>query len=154
MSYTTILAEIKEELSAASGIGTVHDYERWCNNQADFETLYKSGSTINGWTITRSNSLQDWDAAQHVWRNYTFVVRGYYSLDDSAATEKTFQALIDSVMNGFDTKVTWEGTATLGGPSQLMIQEHRMFFGHLCHYCEIELRISDYLLVTVNDTAN
>lgn len=154
MSYSTILAEVKEALNDVADIGNVHDYERLAADHGAFLTLFKpSGkSYIRGWEISRISAPCEWDAAQHVWRTHAFSIKGYHSIDDSAATEKTFQALVDTLMDHLNTKVTYEGAATLAGPAQLVTFQNRSFGDVAVHYCEIQIRISEYLQVTVDDT--
>ena len=54
MSLSAIRDEIETILGGVSGMGTVHDYERWANNWSDFLTLYQDDNDrINGWSITR-----------------------------------------------------------------------------------------------------
>ena len=151
MSYSLILAQIKATVESASGIGTVHDYERWANKHADFETLFKSGSKINGWFISREAIQDEWVTQLEILTTYTYVIKGFYSLDDSAASEKTFQALVDAVMNKLRAKVTYSDTTEKAEPPQARLIGSLTVFGIACHYCEIEVSADERLTITLAD---
>ncbi|RMF65557.1 MAG: hypothetical protein D6743_07835, partial [Calditrichaeota bacterium] len=59
-------------------------------------------------------------------------------LDDSAASEKTFQALLDSVMDAFDANITLNATVDNQPRSaQLLEKADVEFAGILCHRARI-----------------
>ncbi|MBI3089276.1 MAG: hypothetical protein HYY96_01300 [Candidatus Tectomicrobia bacterium] len=150
MSYTTALAQIKAVLQGVTGIGTVHDYARWNVDDASFSTLFVSSSIINFWTITRRETAERWDAVQHVVRRHTYLLRGYYGIDDSAATEKTFQSLVESVMTAFRTKTTLNNVAELVQPPQLEKLDAERFSGLLVHHARVKLLVEERVQAAPN----
>jgi hypothetical protein len=77
-------------------------------------------------------------------KEYEVVIRGYLGLSDGDATEKTAQALAESVVEKLEQYPTLQGVLVNGGvqrdaglPSVRVGPEPRMFGGVLCHYTEI-----------------
>jgi hypothetical protein len=148
-SETTYRAAIKTALEGVSNIGQVHDYERWMDDWANLLTLFKA--TISGvdqlraWTISLYQAQQEVITFQGggfdetILVRYTYRVRGYLALDDSAATEKTFTALVLAVMTALEASTTLQGAVLEreGPVVSLATIEHRMFAGVLCHYAEL-----------------
>lgn len=144
MSLSTIRDRIKTVLSAVTDVGTkVYDYERWAKDWNAYLSLFKANGLIKGWTITRAATPETNETPTTNMRTHTFIIRGYYSLDDSAATEKTFQDLIESIATAFRTDPTLNGTAFDCGPLQVDIVGTVIFGAVLCHFCELKLLIQE-----------
>lgn len=144
MSLALIRAEIKSILLAVTGVGTkVHDYERWAKTWEDYLSLFKSNGLIKGWTITRTATPEVTSTTTTNTRTHTFLIRGYYSLDDSAATETTFQDLIEEIAAAFRVKPTLNGQAFDCGPLQVDIVGSVMFGSVLCHFCQLRLLVQE-----------
>ncbi len=114
MSEAGIRAEIKSTLEAVSGIGAVHDYERYPRSLADFFLAMTSGSPaqVNGWVIHRESTPAErvtMGRGGQIERRYFFKITGFYALDDAAGSEKDFQALLEAVFWAFAGD--WYGTA-------------------------------------------
>jgi len=139
MSYATVLAQIKSVLEGVSGIANVQDYLRWGATEAEVDAWAVSSSRLHTWWITRVATAENWDSTHHVLRRHTFRLQGVYALDDSAATEKTFQALIEDVMTAFRSKTTLNNVAELVLPPQLEDSSLLPWGGVLCHGARIRL---------------
>jgi len=140
MSYSTILAQILSTLQGVTGIGTkVYDYERYAATWKEYLDLFKANDLIKGWTITRIATPEETKNVTTNLRTHVFVIRGFYSLDDSAATEKTFQVLIESICTAFREDPTLSGVAFDSGPVQVDTVGPVMFGQVLCHHCELRL---------------
>jgi hypothetical protein len=147
MSLSNIISATATILGTVTGIGTVHAYERWAADEATFKALFVSSGKVNGWAITREATT----AVDHVggasMDTHDIVIRGYYSLDDSANTEKTFQDLIEAIRSKFNPnrRLTVSGTVNAHTSDRIQVRpiQHRMFGGVLCHYCELVLRASE-----------
>jgi len=143
MPLSTARDQIKTTLEGVSGIGVVHKYERFAKEAPAYLTLFKTGGVINGWTITRESTTpmpdDDGDVSHTFFRAYSIIIRGYYSLDDSAETEVTFQNLIESICDTFDADPTISGTVKEAEPIEVRSVGHRMFGNVLVHYCELAL---------------
>ena len=144
MSRALISAQIKVILGEVSGVGTkIHEYERWAANWKDYLAFFKEGSKIKGWTITRSRTPEENKTPSTNTRIHTFIIRGYYSLDDSEATEVTFQDLIEDIATAFRTKPTLNGTAFDCSPLQIDSVAAIMFGNVLCHFCQLRLDVEE-----------
>ena len=144
MSLSLIRDQIKAILLATSGVGTkVHDYERWAKTWEDYLAFFKSNGLIKGWTITRTATSEAKSTTTTNMRTHTFLIRGYYSLDDSAATEKTFQNVIEAIATAFRADPTLNGTAFDSDPLQVDIVGNVMFGSVLCHFCELRLLVQE-----------
>jgi hypothetical protein len=98
-----------------SGIGAVHDYERYPRSLGDFFLAMTSGSPslVNGWVIHREStraSRATMGASGQVERVHNYRITGFYELSDATGSEKDFQALLEAVFTAF--KGDWmAGTA-------------------------------------------
>ena len=139
MSDATMRAAIKARLDAmGDAIGRVHDYERWNVQAGRFLSLFQDPDTskIFGWEITR-RGLRMQKMTMSKWKMiHRYVLRGYYGLEDAAATEKTVNALVDQIVLDFTrTKLT----GTQGDQLPQATIETRIFGHVLCHVAEIVL---------------
>lgn len=103
MSEAAIRAAIKTVLEAVTGIGPVHDYERYSRSLAIWLELMRpvSGLSVHGWVCHRESSGAMLDTMPTVHRTHRYRITGIYELDDATATEKTFQALIELIFAAF-----------------------------------------------------
>lgn len=148
------VAEIREKihlkLVGVSGIGQVHDYERYSAREADFKTLYKDTSSgrIKGWNLYREATRElDLDNGS-VRRIHTWRITGFMSIDDADATGKTFDDLVEAVATAFRTDRTLGGKvddikdmSQEDGESGIQVDsiEPVMFAGVLCHRARLRL---------------
>lgn len=144
----TTLAQIRggiaAKLGTVAGIGVVHDYERFAKRDAEFQALFKTGGTIKGWIVRRVSTREMRPAiGRHVvWNRWR--IRGYMSLDDSAATEKSFDDLVEAIRDAFRADETLGGlVADLTENEQFGIQVEDsgpvLFAGVLCHGARLGL---------------
>lgn len=144
MSLSTIRAEIVTILSGVAGVGpNIHDYERYAAHWTDYLALFKDTDKILGWVITREKTIETEVSNANNMRTHTFVIRGFLSLDDSAATEKIFQDLIEAICDEFRPNIRLNDTAFDTFPIQVDIQEPRMFGSVLVHYTEMRKDIQE-----------
>lgn len=146
MSEATIRAQIKTILSGVTGIGVVHDYERWSKDWTTFLTLFKhvAGGRINGWIITRSAVEELEETTSHEPSIHQYKIKGIYALKDSAASEKAFNTLIEAIRAAFRTNYQLNDTASHTTPLKVPVIENRVFGSVLCHYCEMTLTAEEY----------
>ena len=163
-TYTTIIGAIKTKLEAVTGINgaaNVYDYQRLSTDWTSFLSLFKVTSTskIHGWTFTRTSTEEILCTNNQSERVFTFKIRGYMSVDDSAESEKTFQDIIENICDDFrmDMDLGIGSTIEAGddqntngiGVVQVQIVEARMFWAVLCHFAELE-----YKCKTLNSDIN
>ena len=145
MSLATIRTQLKVILEGVTGIGIVHDYERHAKDWSTYLSFYKKPGTsvINGWQITRRATREEEHAATQTYRFHTMVIHGFYSLDDSAASEKTFQDLIEAISTAIRQNATLNGAAFHALPPNIAVVEQRMFGDVLVHYCEMTVDVEE-----------
>ena len=135
MSEATMRALVYGLVAGVSNVGQVHDYERWANDWTTyldrFKTTISGSDVVRGWTITCAGWTQD-----HGVRSYIYKVRGYFGLDDSAASEKTAIGIVEDVCEALNTSSDFDDVEA----AELSIFEPRLFGSVLCHYAEITFR--------------
>jgi hypothetical protein len=147
MSLANIISAVGTILATTTGVGAnVHAYERWANDDVAFKNLFLSEDKILGWTITREAT----DCFEYVGSTldtHAIVIRGYFSVQDSANTEKTFQDLIEAIRTTFNPnrRLRIAGVSQCHSSDRIQVRtvDHRMFGGYLCHYCELILRVRE-----------
>jgi hypothetical protein len=115
MGQAVLLAQIVSIISAVSGIGVVHDYERYSRSFAEWQALMTSGGIINGWTVSREKTDVE-NRYPTILNRHIFKIKGYYRLDDPAASEATLQALVNRIKTAFNSKKTLNGVALNSDP--------------------------------------
>jgi hypothetical protein len=163
-TYTTILGAIKTKLEAVTGItggaGKVYDYQRLSTEWNHFLGLFKTtGSKIHGWIITRVSTDEQLMTNYQSRRVFTFLLRGYMSVDDSEESEKDFQDIVENICTDFrkDMDLGIGSTIEPGddehtngiGVVQVKTVEARKFGAVLCHFAELE-----YKCKTLNSDIN
>ena len=148
-NYANILAAIKTAMEGIDNIGKVHDYERWAIKYSKILSFFRESdlSPILAWTISRTSSREDELSAGSHERVHTFTIRGYRSLKDSTATEKTFQGLVEDICDVFRPAelITLDGTCFYIKPMQVVRVEQVMFVEVLCHYAELTVNVYENL---------
>ena len=145
MSETTIRARIKTVVDAVPNSGLIHDYGRYADQIDAMRTLYVStiggSSVLRAWTISCNRvmpTLPDFDGK---FAEYHYVLRGYWQLDDSAASEKSALAMGLAVMAALDADATLQAYFT--EHASMPRFEPWIFAGMLVHYTEIEFVIAE-----------
>ena len=152
-----IRSAIKTKLEGVADVGVVHDYERFTTEQAKFRELYVAGAAgnqrVKGWNIRRAATretfidLNRW-VVVHTWR-----IRGFMSIEDAEATEKTFDNLIEAFRDAVRVNPTLTAEPD---HSEAITDEERagvqvtdsgpvMFAGVLCHSAQLELYSRHYV---------
>ena len=156
MSEATTRAYIESVVEGVSNVGSVHDYQRWAVKWPDFLSRFKveigGSDVIRGWTIALQSFTSEYliypndDGNNIVIRDYVYKIRGYFGLDDAAASEKTAMAVVEDVIEALDADTTlhaqtefWDETS----PAHLDTFEPRMFGSVLCHYAEITQHVKE-----------
>jgi hypothetical protein len=145
-----IRAAIVAKLQAVTGIGNVHDYERFAVKESEFKTLYQSGDHILGWHVRRVSRVQKAEARGCPVITTTWKIRGFKSLADADATEKEFDTLIDNICVAFDDDPTLGGVVSDAIPEsgevgiQLEDSGPVMFAGVLSHGASLRFTTQHY----------
>lgn len=143
MSESATRTQIYTILIGVSNIGKVYDYERWNVNWGAFINLFKSTThnQIRGAEIGRKAPVTfEKDGI----RTHTYFIRMYMAVDDSAATEKTFNTLVDTVVDTFAANLNLNAAANGSEYIQVDALDTRTFGSVLCHFAELTLTVYDY----------
>ncbi len=146
MALADIRTEIKSLLETVPGIGKVHDFERWTTDWKKFLEYFKTeDNKINGWTISRSTTEEEAQSMAVNIRTHQIIIKGYYGLKDSVESEKTFQALIESICDVLRSNHDLNGSCLTSDPPQVTKVYPRPFGGVLVHVCNIALSVDERL---------
>jgi hypothetical protein len=147
MALATILAEVRTILLAVDGMSPlVYTRERWAAQASIVRSIYVTAGRLHAWTITRQASAETRLATGHEnERRHTLILRGYYSWDDAADSEITFQVLIEEICLVFRALPNLNGTVETSEPIQVELIEPRMFCEVLCHYAELRLETLEFI---------
>jgi len=140
MSYQTIRDQVKIILESVTNIGNVHDYIRSTVFWNDFFTKHKDTNQILTWEISRISTAEEVWSVQNAAGSepnfhdtHSIVIVGHMSLQDSTATEKTFQDLVTAIQTKFRQNNDLNGTVII--PKQLQVKSvgHANYAGILVH---------------------
>ena len=148
MSEATIKTQIKAILERVNGIGVVHNRIRYSRSIAEFLALMSSGGKVNGWMITRKSTPAERDTMPTINRAHLFKIMAIYDLDDAAASEITFQAILDAIFDAFKSNYNLNGTAQNSEPVQIEDVDVDEYGGKLFHTAELSLSVNERSLYT------
>jgi len=148
MSLSTIRAQIKIEIETivTSSLGTVYDYKRYCNDWATYKSLFVRGSKVHTWEIERPTFTRSERGGSGGKEDIThdFILRGFYSLDDSLASDKTFQDdYVELICQEFMNNPTLSGVAEIVEMPVTGTITISKLGDVLCHVVEIKLAITE-----------
>ena len=152
MSLADIRAQIKSLLESVTGIGIVHDYERWTNDWTTLLARFKdTNGRINGCSFSREKWREQQETIGETEIAHIFVFRRIMGLKDADATGITFDDNLEAMRAVFrdpDNK-TLDGTCRTIDPDwgpmdgavglQGDFIDIRMFSNVLCHVAELRL---------------
>lgn len=158
MSVAAIRTALLATVAAVADIGQVHAHERYAREEAKFRDRFlftPTGGTeqLRGWWLRRTATRESSPSVGRTVNVHTWQLRGYMSLNDEAATELEFDALVEALRDALRADPNVGGFAEQGpladgdntdGP-QLLDTGPVLFCGVLCHSAVIELRTWSYL---------
>lgn len=149
MGLPELKARIVTELNMVQGIGQVYDHLLYIRTEADEKAKLVKNGVLNVWLVTREGQqlVDAVDDESVTERHPKMLVQGFYALDEEAASEATFDALVDAVVAQLnaDRRQTSNFGQTVRecDPPQLRLSDQRIYGVSevLCHHCEIEIDI-------------
>lgn len=149
MALSTIREKIKSLLEAISSVGTVYDYKRYCKDWTTYKTLFTEDDKVNTWEIQRVSGeafVHGTNAVNR--RRHNFIIRGFYAVDDSGASEKTLDNIIEDIIDKLRNYPTMDATAEKISFSPDEPMTWTVSYGNLgsvlCHIVEIALTVQEY----------
>ncbi len=150
MSEKTTREDVIEAVNNVHNLGVLYDYERWSASWDDYLNLFKTNidgeERIRGWTVTCSGFTETqvtYGNAGRINRDYTYVIRGYFGLDDSRASEKEAMIIVEDVVETLRSSIDTDSDIEVNFPPNLTVFEARVFGDVLCHYAEITLGVME-----------
>lgn len=148
MAYSDMRDYLKTLLKAVASVGTVHDYYRFLKGKKRVIAALFEDGILNTWFIQKVGEVNVWEGPGMLLTTHIVNILGILSVDDAAASEKTFLGIEADVMTALCADYTLGGTCfqlkapTLKGP------QHKAFAGILTHYGIIEMRLSERVNVS------
>ena len=150
MSFSAIRDQVKTTLSGVSGIGQVHDYRRHTIFWTDFYARHVNNMQVNNWEITRLKNMTSIAAISNSagllpYYHYAHQIQilGHMSLKDEDATEKTFQDLVDGVLDALRQNYSLSGLLIFPMKFNAPVIKAEKFGGVLVHYTEISVEATE-----------
>ena len=155
MSLATVRTKIADLIGAVTGIGKVHEYERYTHDWKQYQKLFTKNDKVNVWQIERPTFTRYVHATTGPTSGverviHDFIIRGFYGLSDELASEKTFQDLVESVCQKFRGYPDLDSTAEMikmsfSNPITGAIRKE--YLGAvLCHMVEINISIQEKVI--------
>ena len=144
MSLANNIQAIKTILEGVSGVDNVYDTVRNWQTEKQFRDGAKTPSgEIQFWFLTREATEAEDLGPQFTTRRHTVAVHGYYGVKDAAASETTFQQLVEDVVAALEADRKLNQTARHCGPPQVRAVDFRILNNVLCHHAELALEVED-----------
>lgn len=146
-NYAAMLTQVGVILGGVTGIGEVHLTQRLSRDWSTFILQFTKDGVLNGWTVTRRATSEEYLTNREAERRHQFVIRGFYGVqeDEVQHSEDTFQDLVEAVCDAFRADYDLNGTCEIHGPIQVRVVDYRMFGGAFVHYAELEVTAQELL---------
>ena len=143
------------KLKAITGVGKVHNYQRYANQQSDLKAFYLDDDKILGWLLRRASFKKTAIADAIYSIRSSWELHGYMSLRDEKQTELLFDALVDLVQLKLSNDPTFGGIASWVENYELKATlEPVMFCGILCHSVTITFNSQHEETATIESALN
>lgn len=141
-----------------AAVAKTHDYFRTMGNNAteiQRDALFVKNGVFHAWMVTlgdedpfltvNSKGEMGRNPANHEHGRYGFKLYGFYAVNDAAASEKTFQDIVESVVNAFRADKKLGDTVIDSGPLQWRQGGYATLppgeGGVLCHRAVLDLPV-------------
>lgn len=161
--YLTVVEGIQGAIQGVVGnTVNVYAYQRMVVNLTDYIALFETtGATVkyHGWLVTLAPSRPmgppltgEFAGGQMgaIAREYSFVARGIYAVQDSANTESTFAQEVEAVMQALDARKNYGDASVVEYATRCWVEKFdmRQFGSPLCHYAELPVVVTVERAVT------
>ena len=144
MSLATNIQAVKAILEGITGVANVYDTVRnWQTEKQFRDGATTASSGIQFWFLTRESTAAEDLGPRLTARKHAVALHGYTAVSDAAASEKTFQALVESVVAALGANRQLNQTARHSGPAQVRAVDFRIVANVLCHHAEIVVVVED-----------
>ena len=144
MALANNIQAVKAILEGVAGVENVYDRVRNWQTEKQFRDGARTpGGGVQFWFITREATSAEDLGPRFTARRHTLAVHGYTGVQDAAASETTFQALVESVAAALGADRKLNETARHSGPAQVRAADFRILSNVLCHHAEIVVSVED-----------
>ena len=144
MALANNIQAVKAILEGVAGVENVYDRVRNWQTEKQFRDGARTpGGEIQFWFITREATAAEDLGPRFTARRHTLAVHGYAGVQDAAASETTFQALVESVVSALGADRKLNETARHSGPARVRAVDFRILSNVLCHHAEIVIAVED-----------
>jgi hypothetical protein len=144
MSLANNIQAVKAILEGVAGVENVYDRVRnWQTEKQFRDGARTGGGGVQFWFITREATTAEDLGPRFTARRHTLAMHGYAGVQDAAASESSFQALVESVAAALGADRKLNDTARHSGPAQVRAVDFRILSNVLCHHAEIVVAVED-----------
>ena len=144
MSLADNITAIQTIVQGVSGVENVYDTVRNWQTEKQFRDGARTPSgEIQFWFITRESTEAEDLGPRFTARRHRIAVHGYSGVNDAAASEKSFQALVENVVEALGNDRKLNQTARHSEPAQVRTVDFRILNNVLCHHAELALVIEE-----------
>ena len=155
MPLTDIMQALLTPLQAIPDIGHVYPYDRLALEPTALNGVMGPLPSLRFWCLSRAGTAEIWRGNGSVERLHRLRLRGYLALDDSQASERVYQDLLDAVFDTLGAVVTIPGSAEYVTEPTLERQEPRRLADTVdVHFSETYVVVSEYLQVEAQDVSD
>lgn len=144
MALADNITAIQAILMGVPGVANVYPTVRnWQSEQQFREGGRTAAGGLQFWFLTREATAAEDLGPRLTARRHTIALHGYAGVNDAAASEQAFQALIESVVAALGTDRKLGQTARHSGPAEVRTVDYRILNGVLCHHAEVVLVVEE-----------
>lgn len=158
MSQATIRTAVYNAVNGVTNAGKVYDYERWSTDWLVFLDQFKTSiggkEQIRGWMVAyrgftnapiiEAVNVPGAGKQSLIAREHSFIVMGFMGLNDEDATEKTFAALTENVVEALDgAAALHSGDYFAASPASINTFDTLLMGGVLCNHTEIGITVTE-----------
>ena len=140
MALEDNIQAIQTILLGVAGVANVYDTVRnWQSEKQFRDAARTAGGGIQFWFLTREATAAEDLGPQFTARKHTIAIHGYAGVNDAAASEKAFQALVEAAAAALGADRKLNQTARHSQPAEVRAVDFRIFNNVLCHHAELAL---------------
>jgi len=145
-TYRALGDWLTAQLATIPQVGLVHPYERLTVEPDLASGVFGDPQALRAWTLTRESVQQERAPGLESRGQERLTLRGFLSVDDIAASELVFQALLEDVA-ALLRPVHTVGVFDRVGPLQIeQVAHSRVGQTHLCHFAQCAWPVEAFAL--------
>ena len=144
MALADNIQAIQTILAGVTGVANVYGTVRnWQSDKQFRDGARTASGGVQFWFLTREATEAEDLGPRLTVRKHTIALHGYAGVNDAAASEQSFQGLIESVVAALGSDRKLGQSARHSGPAQVRAVDYRILNGVLCHHAELALLVEE-----------